>query len=309
MTKKVITHQAVGTYNYGSCQDYTVASLWKHAPSFSSENQGAPFSKLTLSKLLVLKDRKAREDYFAQQAAFVMLEGRKDVNAEFATTIEVPGFCPKLLAVRPVPRARHISASLFCLHVYYLFTLLGLSLPYRIWFAKHCDEIRVSVVKETSDSSTLQEGNDENSPSHETKSSWFRSKIWGMSSPVSSAAMERQRAQELFRKSMQRFSLYEEEGLPPSLDEHRSRDKEQWQQSNNATIHQTRGRKMDLEASIESNDIADDFPSVAAQNTTISKDDDRINAGANNGPSIITDDANSGVPRDNVAMIPPQQST
>ena len=30
-----------------------------------------------------------------------------------------------------------------------LATLLGLSLPYRIWFAKHCDEIRVTVVKET----------------------------------------------------------------------------------------------------------------------------------------------------------------
>ena len=36
---------------------------------------------MTLSKLLVLKDRATREDYFAQQAAFVMMEGRKDVHA------------------------------------------------------------------------------------------------------------------------------------------------------------------------------------------------------------------------------------
>ena len=64
-----------------SCEDYTLATLWKRAQSFSSQDNGAPFSKLALSKLLVLKDKKAREDYFAQQAAFVMLEGRKDVNA------------------------------------------------------------------------------------------------------------------------------------------------------------------------------------------------------------------------------------
>jgi hypothetical protein len=31
--------------------------------------------------LLVLKDKNTRDDYFAQQAAFVMLEGRKDVHA------------------------------------------------------------------------------------------------------------------------------------------------------------------------------------------------------------------------------------
>lgn len=41
----------------------------------------APFGKVTLSKLLVLKDKDTREDYFAQQAAFVTLEGRKDVRA------------------------------------------------------------------------------------------------------------------------------------------------------------------------------------------------------------------------------------
>jgi hypothetical protein len=63
-----------------SCDDFTLATLWKRAQSFTSD-EGAPFSKLALSKLLVLKDKKAREDYFAQQAAFVMLEGRKDVNA------------------------------------------------------------------------------------------------------------------------------------------------------------------------------------------------------------------------------------
>lgn len=128
----------------------------------------------------------------------------------------VPGFCPKLLAVRPVPHARYVSASLFRLHIYYLFTLFGLSLPYRIWFAKHCDEVRVSVVKETSDSTTPNENIDEPSPAGEAKPSWLKSKIWGQSSAISSADVERRKAQELFRKSMQSFSLYEAE--PSSMD-------------------------------------------------------------------------------------------
>lgn len=122
---------------------------------------------------------------------------------EFATTIEVEGFRPKLLAVRPVRRgSKKISAALFRQHVYALFTLLGLSLPYRIWFASHCDEIRVTVVKETS----IEEGSAKGTGTTE-KSRWFPS-IWGWGSSSSSATL---RAQELFRKSMRELSLYDEE--------------------------------------------------------------------------------------------------
>jgi hypothetical protein len=31
-----------------------------------------------------------------------------------------------------------------------MFTLIGLTVPFRIWFARHCDELRVTVAKETS---------------------------------------------------------------------------------------------------------------------------------------------------------------
>lgn len=62
-------------------EDHTLASTWQRAGSYPSDSFEAPFGKVTLSKLLVLKDRSTREDYFAQQAAFVTLEGRKDVRA------------------------------------------------------------------------------------------------------------------------------------------------------------------------------------------------------------------------------------
>jgi hypothetical protein len=46
-----------------------------------------PFTKILLSKLLVLTDRKTRMDYFKQQADFFKTEGQKDVFAEFSTII------------------------------------------------------------------------------------------------------------------------------------------------------------------------------------------------------------------------------
>ena len=214
MSKKVVTHQAVGTYKFANWEDHTLASLWKRSQSFSSKSQEAPFSKLSLSKLLLLKDRRTREDYFAQQADFVMLEGRKDVHAEFATTIEVDGFRPKLLAVRPVRLGAHkVSAALFRQHIYILSTLLGLSLPFRIWFAKHCDEIRVTVVKETCNTHGGTSIGGEVVPA-EPKSSWFRG--WGRSTAPhpSTAAFDSKKTQELFRTSMQQFSLYDEELSP-----------------------------------------------------------------------------------------------
>jgi len=220
MSKKVVTHQAVGTYKFSNWEDRTLASLWKRSQSFSSSSQEAPFSKLSLSKLLLLKDRRTREDYFAQQVAFVMLQGRKDVHAEFSTTIDVDGFRPKLLAVRPVRLGPHkVSAALFRQHIYILSTLLGLSLPFRIWFAKHCDEIRVTVVKETCNIRGGASNEGEMVPA-EPKSSWFRS--WGKSTAPqpSTAAFDSKKAQELFRTSMQQFSLYDEES--PSLKKNRT---------------------------------------------------------------------------------------
>lgn len=234
MAKKVVTHEAVGTYKFGNWADYTLASTWKRARSSHSNGvDSAPFSKVTLSKLLVLKDKATREEYFAQQAAFVMMEGRRDVRAEFATSIDVEGFRSKLLAVRPVilhHRAASTTTSsssskkqlfsaaniFFRQHIYLVVTLLGLSLPYRIWFAKHCDEIRVTVVKETciedSRSSTTTTSETSDKSIDKSSSSWFPTTWgfgWGSSSVTDSV-----RAQELFRKSMSALSLYGSSSSP-----------------------------------------------------------------------------------------------
>lgn len=63
-------------------------------------------------------------------------------------TIVVPGYRPRMLAVRSINGIS--SARIFRLHLFWFFTLCGLTVPYRIWFKRHCDSLRVIVVKETS---------------------------------------------------------------------------------------------------------------------------------------------------------------
>ena len=64
--------------------------------------------------------------------------------------------------------------------------------------------------------SATNEAREDTSSGSEPKSSWLRSKIWGQPSTGSSTSVERHEAQELFRKSMQSFSLYEKSAASSS---------------------------------------------------------------------------------------------
>jgi hypothetical protein len=190
----------------------------------SSCDHPAPFAKIVLTKLLVLADKKTRLDYFQQQAAFVTKHLNQeqrhhhqpqssssasstamlDEFAEFSTHINVAGFQPRLLAVRqqyqPPSRLQgfywHDTVNkLFRLHYFWLFTLLGLTLPYRIWFDRHCDELRVSVVKETS---TMPISSPSFSSSYLSRG-WFSGKA---QAAPGAASIEN------FRELMERLQLY-----------------------------------------------------------------------------------------------------
>ena len=84
-SKKIITHTAKKEYQFGSWRDNTVVSIWERAKPLKSST--APFTKISLSKMLVLSDIKTRQDYFSQQASFIAMEGRRDDHAEFSTAI------------------------------------------------------------------------------------------------------------------------------------------------------------------------------------------------------------------------------
>jgi len=58
------------------------------------------------------------------------------------------------------------STKLFRLNLFWIFTCLGMSVPFRVWFARHCDVLRVTVAKETSSANAA--------PSSTKSSSWFK---------------------------------------------------------------------------------------------------------------------------------------
>lgn len=150
--KKVITHTAAKEYEFEEWKDNSIISVWKRAPTSIASSIGssyggdftAPYAKIAGSKVLLLSDAKAREDYFAQQMAFVTEEGQKDVHAEFATNIQVPGFKSKILVQRGDSAVTSSNT-----YAFWFFTLLGLTVPYRIWFDRHCDQVCVTLTKET----------------------------------------------------------------------------------------------------------------------------------------------------------------
>jgi len=116
-------------FAYKHFSDATTAGIWQR-------RQGSAWIQLQLGQLFVLGDAATRDEYFGQQRAFVARQG---TEGTFSTAISCVGFQSRVL-LGPVGR--------FSLRNYWIFTLLGLTLPYRIWFYNACDHLRLNVVKE-----------------------------------------------------------------------------------------------------------------------------------------------------------------
>jgi hypothetical protein len=92
---------------------------------------------------------------------------------------------------------------MFHIHFFWLFTILGLTVPYRIRFGKHCDELRVAVIKEVSSKAKVEK----ESFATIANPSWFaspRSWLWG---PATAQDLIKQK-REKFRLKMREMSLY-----------------------------------------------------------------------------------------------------
>mmetsp|Transcript_6097 Transcript_6097/g.14799 ORF Transcript_6097/g.14799 Transcript_6097/m.14799 type:complete len:324 (-) Transcript_6097:140-1111(-) len=157
-TRRVVTNEASAMYRFASFTDKTMVGVWVRAPS----EEVVPFQKISLSKVLVLSDKRSREDYFRQQSEFVTRYGREDEFAEFSTDIEVTGYRPRLLVAdasgdKNKNNKNDLKLKLARLPVFWAFTCLGLTVPYRVWFKRHCDFLRVTVVKETKGMSAYSE--------------------------------------------------------------------------------------------------------------------------------------------------------
>lgn len=195
--RKVVTHRATKQFEFSSWSDHSVVGLWKRAISVMSPPSKAPFTKISFSKMLVLADEKIREDYFSQQANFISREGRKDEQAEYSTDIEVEGFKTKVLVAR---NSSSWAVKTFNIYFFWCVTLLGLTVPYRIWFSRHCDDVRVTLIKEISTNTTT------------TFQPTFSLSQWGSfrwtatGSSTQSDQIEARREQ--FRSTMRKLNLY-----------------------------------------------------------------------------------------------------
>jgi TMEM151 family len=191
-SRRVVTKQSSAAYQFSHCEDKTIAGVWKPAPV--ADWEPPPFTKLLLSVLLVLPDSKARDDYMKQQSQFVTDHGQGDHYAEFSTSIHVNGFKPRLLAVRPASRKVFAQQRV----VYWICTLLGLTVPFRMWFSDNCDEIRVTVVKELLPSGSTPPASPTDAQKRGNYKSWF----------ISSSPSTAQDDTITFRSMMQGLRLY-----------------------------------------------------------------------------------------------------
>jgi TMEM151 family len=151
---KQVTQTARANYHYASCRDRTIVGVWRRAPPTVQSLSRRPrhFTKMSLTKTILLRDAPARLEYIHQQRSFLKHQHTDDY-AEFSTRIQIDGYQPRLLASTSGRRPVWCTPAVF-----WLFTLLGLTVPYRRFLSSRCDEVRVRVVKETGKDDAISTG-------------------------------------------------------------------------------------------------------------------------------------------------------
>jgi hypothetical protein len=105
------------------------------------------FSKVTVAKLLLFSDYATYHDYVDQESSFRSFNTR-DLYHEFNLSFHIEGFLPKILVVNSGlgGPGTGLAKSLW----FWVFTLFGLTVPYRIWFSRHCSDVDVTLSKKVS---------------------------------------------------------------------------------------------------------------------------------------------------------------
>jgi hypothetical protein len=144
-SSKRVTHRATDVYEFKRWRDVTKCNEVAESLEYGTSDK-ATYLKITLSKLVLFMNSMCYQDYQLQHSRFIIREGNRDRYTDSWTTIEVDGYTPKLLAVRTVlGSAAHVRMPIF-----WFFTLICLTVPYRMWFSRNCDSIDLAITKEVS---------------------------------------------------------------------------------------------------------------------------------------------------------------
>lgn len=106
------------------------------------------FSKITLSKMLLFANGASYYDYVDQESKFRTDWQHRDTHYDFQIKLQIEGLLPKILAAHYGLAGPGLAKSIW----FYLFTLFGLTVPYRIWFSRHCRDLEVTITKEVTGS-------------------------------------------------------------------------------------------------------------------------------------------------------------
>ena len=68
----------------------------------------------------------------------------RDMYSDFNLYYNIEGYLPKLLAVHDKSNSGGLAKSVW----FWIFTLCGLTVPYRIWFSRQCIDVDVTLTKE-----------------------------------------------------------------------------------------------------------------------------------------------------------------
>jgi TMEM151 family len=147
--EKVVTHRARQAYGVGQWKDSTSLDMLERAIQMgdeivSSTQSTHPFLKVSLAKLFVFTNPVAGERYWLEEAMFREREGRWDLYCDFERTLQLDHFRRKVLVVRTGLSDVAFASPLW----FWIASLLGLTVPYRVWFARHCRPAELTITKE-----------------------------------------------------------------------------------------------------------------------------------------------------------------
>lgn len=146
-TQQSLTHSSLF-----SCKDVTDRRSLSRILEGTDSKEPFPkqFTKITLNKLLLFANDETYYDYVDQESRFRFLHQNRDVHHTFSSRLVMDGYVPKILVVNHTLGG--VGTGLARFPWYLMFTFFGLTVPYRIWFSRHCSNTEVTLTKEVKSS-------------------------------------------------------------------------------------------------------------------------------------------------------------